>query len=474
VERRRVTMDSERKMLIQMILSTDFLRGILPVLDYRYLKSSYSRTVASWITEYYEEYQEAPKKQITEIYFAKKKFIEDEDELGLISQFLNSLSEQSVLQNVDYSLSQSIAYLKQCSLEFLVSSLQEHLNSNQLPEAEQLIANYSRVEQVKVKGVNVLQDTQSVYESFNFESDQLFKLPGVLGDVIGPFSRGDFAAFLAFAKRGKSYALNYVQECALTYGLSVVTFSLEMTEKQNLRRQWMSFTGRPRYTQQVRIPYFERCMKDDKDWEVKYFHENREGFPKDIDSLKKVQAEIAKLYRTGTARLVSLPSRSATAQDIEMHLSNMEYYDGMYPDVVIIDYADLLDSKKKGEYRHQIDDIWANLRRIALDRNICIVSASQSNRMSAATDLSEESVAEDIRKIAHVTRMVGINQSKKDKENQLYRFHVLADREGLSSFDEVMVLSCLNAGRMVVDSRLVKDVLYEKEKPKNNTRKSYT
>jgi hypothetical protein len=431
-------------------------------------KASYSVILSSWILDYYQEFGAAPGEVIQDIYLDKKRYVDSEDDASLISTFLQSLSKEYVTKNVEYSVSQAIEYLKERSLRLLSEDITAKLNANQLLEAEESVGTYTRVEQQKIRGVRVLTDTQEVYVAFNRTEEVLFKLPGAFGECVGPFCRGDFISFLGFAKRGKSHAMNYAEEAAIsTAGLTTVLFSLEMTKRQNMRRKWMSFTGRPLSSRTVQIPYFEETEGDsDKKWSIQYYEEHREGFPHELKDIEKLQKQVTRYIRSDDPILIALPARSATVRDLEMHLTNLESYENIVPDVVFVDYADLLLGPPGKDYRHQIDDIWANLRKIALERNICVVTASQSNRYTATNDVEEDSVAEDIRKMAHVTRMIGINQSKKDREAQVIRFRTLVDREGLSRFDEVLALQCQPIGRFVVDSRLLSEVEYEKEEPK--------
>ena len=166
-----------------------------------------------------------------------------------------------------------------------------------------------------------------------------------------------------------------------------------------------------------------------------------------------------KLYfRGGDLRVVSMPSRSVSVSDIEVYMNNLEFYEKWIPDVVVIDYADLINSKLKGEHRHQLDDIWANLRRLALERNICIVTASQSSRMSSKGESTEESIAEDIRKIAHVTKMIAINATKEERAQGIHRIAQLAERDDEQHFEQSLVLSCLDLGQMCLDSRFLSQV----------------
>jgi len=269
--------------------------------------------------------------------------------------------------------------------------------------------------------------------------------------------------------------LLYTAEKALMAGNNVVFISLEMTENQVIRRKWESLTCRPRTDQEITLPMFidipiDRQV-DGKKYNIKNDIVFRKGIPTDIDEIKEMQNGATKYIKDGGLRLITLPARSVTVNDIQTHLSNLELYENFVPDVIIIDYADLIASSMKGEFRHQLDDIWANLRKLAVERNCCVVTVSQSNRGSANTDLSEESIAEDIRKIAHVTKMIGINQSKFEQKQQIYRLSVLAQREGKLIRDYVMCLSCLDIAKPVLDSRLADEVEYDKGDNKNKDNK---
>jgi hypothetical protein len=68
------------------------------------------------------------------------------------------------------------------------------------------------------------------------------------------------------------------------------------------------------------------------------------------------------------------------------------------------------------------------------------------------------SVAEDIRKVAHVTKMIGINQSKWEEKNNILRLNVLAQREGERQLDQIIVLTKMEVCRVYTDARLLSDL----------------
>ncbi len=119
-------------------------------------------------------------------------------------------------------------------------------------------------------------------------------------------------------------------------------------------------------------------------------------------------------------------------------------------------------SSKIKEERHRLDDIWKNLRKLAAERNIALITASQTGRASANADATEADIAEDIRKMAHVTKMITINSSKEERALGLSRIACLAEREDAVIHDQVYALTCLDIGNPCLDSKFRNEVFVEK------------
>lgn len=255
-----------------------------------------------------------------------------------------------------------------------------------------------------------------------------------------------------------TWYLWYVAETALYHHHKVIFFTLEMTENQMIKRSWRSLIGQPKYASEIDIPYFE---KDEESglWEVEVKTEERKGL--DPSNVEELQKKFRRKFRKGDVRIISLPTKSASVQDLNTHLDNMEYYENFIPDVIVIDYADILISDRsfKGEYRHQLDNIWSSLRKLAQERNCLVVTASQTEKGTFKKDVEEASAAEDIRKIAHLTCGLGLNQTKDEREKGIMRISQVVVREEKHSFQQAIVLQCLDIGRPCIDSRLKNEVL---------------
>jgi len=475
----------ERQIVTYSITSTKYVREVHRVLEPSLMKSTYARTVIGWCLEYYKEYKEAPGKHIQDIYRKNMSLIRDEDDTELISEFLLRLSKEYEAgdvrgdrDNIPFLAADAVLYLRMRALEKLKDALENSALERDPVKGEQAVSNFKRVETPRDRGISLLEDTTEVTSAFLEEEDRLFRFPGCLGKEIGDLSRSDVIAFMAAAKRGKSWWEWYTSQLALYYGYRVVLFNLEMSDNQYIRRGWTSLVGMPRRrheTQKVRkvdFPVFYKASEESELWEVRV--ESREYKTVDLSTIKLRQKNFRRQFRSGGIRICTFPAYSATIDTIRASLDNLLYYDEFVPDVIVVDYADLIapSGNYRGEYRHQLDEIWKSLRRIAQERNALLVTATQSGRDSFNQDAKEKDVAEDIRKIAHVAKLIAINQSRKEREYGMCRVQQLVERDDRHLSRQVTVLQCLDIGQVCLDSRLTKEVeTIEDDEEQSSTRK---
>lgn len=460
MKRTKIDMSPERQLVTYLITSTRFARAILPMLNPRSLKTRYAQIVAKWVQDYFDHFQEAPAENIQSIYIQRKEALRDEEEADSVAEFLQNLSDDAKPPtNIEFHIEQAELYLKTLSLEQAIAEMNAALQKNEPLLAEGVIAGYKRVGRPSGDGYSLMDTAADIYEAFSEEEEVVLEFPGALGQVIGPCRRGDLISYIAPVKRGKTWALLYAADLAQLQQHKVAFFTLEMPKPQIIRRAWQAMVGAPRSDCTVTIPYFApeveagEEVKDDTKWRIEYKDVRKEGVK--LDSIDETQKKMRRLYRNGDCRFIPMPSKATTVKDIETSLDNLLYYDDYEADVVVIDYADLLGSKASGDYRHQLDDIWVNLRRVAQERNILIVTATQTNRAGlSGEDITPENVAEDMRKLAHVAKLIALNQSPKEREQLIMRFKLLLDRDESYTFDHAVALTCLRVGKFVLDSRL--------------------
>jgi hypothetical protein len=156
-------------------------------------------------------------------------------------------------------------------------------------------------------------------------------------------------------------------------------------------------------------------------------------------------------------RAISYPPFTANLKNIQNDLDVL-VYGGFIPDVVVIDYADILAPEgMRSDVRHQIDDTWKTLKGMAAERKIAVITATQGNRASLQKDLIEQTdVSEDIRKLAHPDIFFALSQSKKEKQVCALRLNMLAHRwQHFDPYQNLQIMYNFNLGQPMLDSLMV-------------------
>ena len=484
MKREKIEVLDERDIITGLIVSEKFCREIVPCLKPKYLQLDYAQTVASWIIAYYKEYKKAPGRDIRQLYSSHKDTIRDKDLQENILDYISKLSkdwEQSAQLNESFAINRALEYIERRSIQTLIDDISLNLQLGDIKKARSLIAATQGAAAVNSGEIDILNDTELVIDAFLKEDDTMFQFPGALGKVAGAFHREDFIAFTAPMKRGKTWWLMYTALSAMYAGYKVLFFTLEMSGAQMIRRFWQSIYGQSPEDITAEMPFFKEIDDDENEESEKYTIEYKtiEKKALDITRVRRRQKNQKQIVRSGGLKIVSLPAYAKNVLDIEEMVNNYAYgvtKDGKpFPaDVIIVDYADILApcGNYKGEYRHNLDETWKRLRGLAQSKKCLVVTASQSTRETLKGKVKAENIAEDIRKLAHVTSMIGLNQTEKEGKAGIMKVSQLAIREGVREYRQAVVLQCLALGKPCLDSKFENDVVFEEDNEKQSYRKN--
>ena len=126
------------------------------------------------------------------------------------------------------------------------------------------------------------------------------------------------------------------------------------------------------------------------------------------------------------------PTGRATISTIESHISKCVSM-GIQPDLIIIDYVDLLSSRKRTrERKDEIDDIYTSTKGLAKQLNIPVWSVSQVNRAGAKDDIIEgDKAAGSYDKLMISDFAMSLSRKKEDKVKKTGRLHIMKNRYGM-------------------------------------------
>lgn len=501
--KRKTELDLEKQILIHSIISTHFLKEVNLILKPKHFQIPYSKTAYKWVLEYFNKYNEAPSKRIEDIYKLERDSLQ-EAEANLVGEFLEDISEKFVDDggkiNVKYYVDKTFDYVTKSELKENAEKVLSLVELGRTKDAEDIYTNYKKSAKIVSPWINPndLEYAKKVFEKEDEEA--LLKFPGALGDLIGEFRPGMLISSLGLAKAGKSFMLHEIRTLALFAGLKVVEINLEMTDDQLAKRyyQRISATGKNggEYLYPVidcaknkngtckktcRISkvslnqneYFEMAdfKNQPKNYKICTVCRGTDDFEFSTWFEKGVMKELnynnirgklkaAKRMFGDNYRLKVYPRFRGSCDMIERDLDLLEYTEGFVPNVVIVDYGDIVKPSNPNLIgREAINSVWQQLAGMATERNCLVATASHANlkNMYGKRSLTVDSVSEDGRKINNLDIMFSINQTPEEEKLGIARVAVVAHRhKSFNETDEVAIIRNLDTCQSLLDSEFVK------------------
>lgn len=155
-------------------------------------------------------------------------------------------------------------------------------------------------------------------------------------------------------------------------------------------------------------------------------------------------------------KFIQAAAQTLTVDDLKTRLDIIYEQDGIAPQLCVLDYADLLASPANGpkDFRHIQDYNWKGLRGLSQERDMLLVTATQSDAGGYDTDcLNMSNISEDKRKLGHVTAMYGLNQTWDEKRKGIVRINQIVNRD--DDYDirqSVTVLQSFQSGQPLLAS----------------------
>ena len=159
--------------------------------------------------------------------------------------------------------------------------------------------------------------------------------------------------------------------------------------------------------------------------------------------------------------MISFPAYSATMEDVEDSLDELERVEGFIPDIIITDYASIIRPEKKyNDPRHDIGDIFKAHKRMAQTRSALVVTGAQSlgsGRAALSKDMQDESdIGETAYILAHVDILTTLDQTPDEKEKGVWRTGGIEHRwKRFNKRRQVMMLQQLELGQPTIDTEII-------------------
>jgi len=249
--------------------------------------------------------------------------------------------------------------------------------------------------------------------------------------LYGGVSRGTLTVLAGASGTGKSLLLQNMALNWVFLGLNVVYFSLELSEELISQRLDAMVTGRS--TRNVFVQYEEVA-----------------------------ESVIKQSQKAGKLQIKKLPEGGTTANDLRAYLKQYELETGIKPDVVIVDYLDLMypinkridpsDMFVKDKYTSE------ELRGLACDLDVICATASQLNRQSIAAngEFDQSHIAGGISKINTADNVFAIYSTLAMKERGVYQLIFLKTRTA-AAVGQTIDLAYDPVSMRITDQKIIED-----------------
>ena len=371
----------------------EFLTNIYDILDSSYFDNQAHKWIIDNILKYYHEYHTTPTPEVLKSEY--EKVTNDVLKVSIREQLRDAY--KTVATDSEYIESEFASFCKNQQLKKALLNSVDLLKAEDYDSIRGLIDNALKAGMDKNIGHEYLKDIETRYRQ-----EQRITIPTPwkeFNDILqGGLGNGDFGLIFGGPGAGKSWGLVALAGHAVKMGYNVVYYTLELGEDYVGRRFDAYFT---------QIPANEVMYHKD------VIQETMDKLPGNL---------IIKEFAPGKAGISSVESHITKCGDL-----------GTKPDLVVIDYVDLLRSNKTNrERKDEIDDIYTSTKGLARELDIPIWSASQVNRQGAQDDIIEgHKAAGSYDKMMITDFCASISRKAKDKQTGVGRFHIMKNRYGM-------------------------------------------
>ena len=141
-------------------------------------------------------------------------------------------------------------------------------------------------------------------------------------------------------------------------------------------------------------------------------------------------------FPEGQLMIKEFPTGLANINDIRSLLVQLNNYEDFIPDIILVDYLELLRSTRDGLAEYQAQQrISEELRGLAVEANVLLWTATQTNRQGRAVKLITDSeLADAYGKIRTCDFAISLNQTEEEFDDGQMRCYVMKSRNGKQRF----------------------------------------
>src|SRR5210317_551037 len=385
----------QSKVVSALITDNKFLDTISEITTPKFFENDANKWIISEILSYHEEYRKPPTLDVFKSQLSK---VDNEVLKKTVVEQLRHVFTNIGNVDLDYIKNEFTSFCINQNLKGVILQSVDLLKAGSYDRIKDLVDSAMKVGQQTDLGMDYIEDYDERMEDLKRTTVPTKWQP--INDLMdGGLGPGELGVVVAPSGVGKTWILTAIGAEAVRSGLSVVHYTMELSEHYVGARYDTVFTGIP-----------SADLKDKKE-EVK-------------SRIKNLRGRLLIKY---------FPPKGVTVKKLQQHIEKMVTLDNK-PDVIIVDYADLLlssSTKNDSTYQEQ-GGVYIDLRGMSGELEIPIWTASQTNRSAIDSEVIEaDKIADSYAKVMNADFIMSWSRKSKDKLNNTARAHVMKNRFGM-------------------------------------------
>ena len=379
------------KVLAAMFTDRTFLQQIADIIQPEYFESESNSWILDIILGHFRTYKTPPTKDVLKV-----KVTEIEHEV------LKVAVVEQLKEVFRYMESDDLSFVKDEILRFCKNQEIKHAIMDSVNLLK--IGNYDEIKTKIDSAMKAGADTDIGHEyksqvalRYNEAARHTITTGwDVVDDLMdGGLAPGELGVVMAPAGIGKSWLLINIGANAIRNGKNVVHFTLELNENYVGQRYDSVITG--------------------------ISAQNLKNHQEDIeDKMSRIDGELVIKY---------YPTKSVGAMALKAHIEKSAML-GKAPDLVIIDYADLLKVSTKDKHE-ALEELYEELRGLAGEYKVPVWTATQAGRAALEEDIIEaDKIAASYGKVMVSDFIMSLSRKVQDKLSGTGRVHIVKNRFG--------------------------------------------
>ena len=421
-----------------MLIDLKFLQICRKKIEPEIFISSIQQRICKIIFSFFDKYNAVINADTSEIILTEFQ----EEEQTSVAIYLNKLFSEIYIK--DYILDKLNLFLNKRSWELALIQCVEYLDKDDIEGIKKEIKNALSKEIGHNDIKNIFDEDLKEFYNNKYQGE-ICCPTGIkaLDSLIGGIKYKELTLVVAPLNVGKSFFFIFLGSKALLYSKTVLYITNEMSKQQVKGRFFQRFAG-----------VTDKPMGEIEIWSdnqrIKHESDNLLNAKKVKKSIDTMQSFGGKLY------IAEFPDKTLTINKLESLLNDIEIVEGKCPELLLVDSLQGLKYSISGKADWKdLENLSHELRRIAMEKNIAIVTSTHSGRSSIGNKLVQ---AKDVRGSIDILNIadlgVSLNQTNEEYLLNQMRIFVMRSRSS-KKWGQVKIHTNFDMGHFCVFSELM-------------------